>query len=881
MNTLELMSHLRSLDIKLSVNGERLECDAPSGALTQTLKLEIAERKLEILKFLKNLSTSSTQQPILPVSRKENLPLSFAQQRLWNLDQLEPGSSVYNLPVAFRLTGLLNLAALEKSLNAIVERHEILRTIFKAVEGQPFQVISPEIPSILSVVDLRDLSQSQLEIHAKQLITKEALQPFDLAQGPLWRVKLLRLAEEEHVLLLVMHHIISDGWSFKVFFRELTAFYEAFCADKPSSLSNLPIQYADFAHWQQQWLSGEVLASELEYWQQQLGGNLEALQLPIDKARASLKTYQGARQFLVVNQKLTEALKLLSRQQGVSLFMTLTAAFKTLLHRYTGQEDIILCSPVACRDRLETEELIGYFNNIVLLRTDLSGDPSFPELLTRVRKVASGAYDHQDVPFQKVVELPNLVSTPLSRAMLVLQNTSTEPPELQGITVSSFDVGNGTANFDLSVSFEEQGGELRGVLDYKTDLFNTSTIEQIVRNFQALLETIVVNPEQKLSELPIFRESSTGQSFDESGYLNGSHSDSKESGEAFVAPRNQLEIQLSEIWEKVLGKKPIGIRDNFFELGGHSLLALRLVGEINKSLGKNLPMSTLFQLGTIEEISRILSQKESLVLSPSLAIIQSGGNKPPLFFLHVLGEGLQHCRPLVSHLDPEQPIYGLSLGLMDEISKKQIKDAAGYYIKELQKIQPEGPYFLAGIQCGGRVAYKIAEQLHAKGQKVALMAMLGTMTDHNSLKKLSFFGKVSAHWNHFSRRGYPYLLEKVNMAINRVKNNLMQLYCKFYQKLGLPLPQICQDYLYRDKQSKGNSQWVFMPTKTYQGRVTLFRWLDDIEFYESDLGWSQMSPGGLEIHDVPGKTLSMLQEPHVQVLAEKFQSCLDQAQAQS
>ncbi|NEO98308.1 MAG: hypothetical protein F6K58_06435 [Symploca sp. SIO2E9] len=879
MNTLELMSHLRSLDVKLSVNGERLECDAPSGALTKTLKLEIAQRKPEILKFLKNVSTCSAQEPILPVSREEALPLSFAQQRLWNLDQLEPGSSVYNLPVAFRLKGLLNLAALEKSLSDIVQRHEILRTTFKAVDGQNFQVISPDIPSIVSVIDLRDIPQSEREVHAQQLITQEALQPFDLAQGPLLRVKLLRLAEEEHVFLLVMHHIISDGWSFKVFFRELTAFYNAFCADKPSSLSNLPIQYADFAHWQQQWLPGEVLESQLEYWQQQLEGNLEALQLPIDRSRASAQTYRGARQSLVINQNLTEALKFLSRHHGVSLFMTLTAAFKALLHRYTGQKDMIICSPVACRGRIETEELIGYFNNIILMRTDLSGDPSFRELLTRVQKVASGAYDNQDVPFQKIAELPNLISTPLSRAMLVLQNTPTQPLELHGISVSSFDVGNGTANFDLSLSMEEQRGELRAVLDYKTDLFNTSTIEQIIRNFQTLLESIVTNPEQQLSDLPLLTETNSGQLFDKNGYPNYSQVNGKESEETFVSPSNELELQLTRIWEKVLGKKPIGIRDNFFELGGHSLLALRLVGEIEKSLGKNLPMSTLFQLGTIEEISRILSQKESSALNPSLAIIQPGGKKPPLFFFHVLGEGLQFCRPLASHLDPEQPIYGLSVGLMDEVSQHQINNVTDYYMKELSNIQPEGPYFLAGIQCGGRVAYKIAEQLRAQGQKVSLMAMLGTMTDHNSLKKMSFFEKVSAHWNHFSRSGYPYLLERRNMVIHRLTNRFMQLYCKFYEKLGLPLPQTCQDFLYRRKKAKGNEKWVFMPTKVYQGHVTLFRWLDDIDFYEPDLGWSKMAPGGLELHDVPGKTLSMLQEPNVQVLAEKFQACLNQAQA--
>jgi thioesterase domain-containing protein/acyl carrier protein len=343
-----------------------------------------------------------------------------------------------------------------------------------------------------------------------------------------------------------------------------------------------------------------------------------------------------------------------------------------------------------------------------------------------------------------------------------------------------------------------------------------------------------------------------------------------------IKPRNDLEVQLTKIWENVLGKKPIGVKDNFFELGGHSLLAVRLLAQIEKAFEKNLPLATLFQAPTVEQLANTLRQKGWSAPCQTLVTIQPGDSKPPLFFIHVLGEGLKFCRPLTSHLDPEQPIYGLAVGIMDEVSLNKVDDVVGHYIKEMRSIQPEGPYLLAGIYCGGRVAYEMALQLHTQGQKVALLALVDTLKDGEAIKIIPVKERVLAHWKNLLRLGPAYLLNK--RRLGEVKNRLMSIYCEFYERLGLPSPQACQSFTYRKKKEEGNMEWVFAPKEVYPDRVTLFRAIENMGFIDHDLGWSELAPGGLEIHDVPGDTFSMLEEPHIQVLAKKLRDCIDRVQ---
>ncbi|MEH2230338.1 MAG: non-ribosomal peptide synthase/polyketide synthase [Nostoc sp.] len=472
-----------------------------------------------------------TAPPILPRAKNAELPLSYAQQRLWFLDQLNPNSGFYNLLIALRLVGTLNVATLEQSLIEILHRHEALRTNFAIVDGKPSQVIQTQTNWTVSVVDLQHLPTlalsistsldgtevvgaasasaevSEQKIASQQLAQQQALLPFELATQPLVRATLVVLSETEHLLLVCMHHIVSDGWSMGVFVQELAALYNAYSQGQPTPLEPLPIQYADFALWQRQWFQGDVLQSQLSYWQKQLNDAPALLSLPTDRPRPSVQTFAGAYQYFVLSEELTTKLTQLSQQQGCTLFMTLLAAYDTLLHRYTGQSDILVGTPIANRNRGEIEGLIGFFVNTLVMRTDLSGNPSFSELLTRVREMALGAYAHQDLPFEMLVEAlqpeRNLSHTPLFQVMFVLQNVPMSEIELTGLTVNPLLVESATAKFDLTLAMENTAAGLTGVLEYNTDLFDSKTIERMAGHFVTLLEGIVANPQQPISQLPL------------------------------------------------------------------------------------------------------------------------------------------------------------------------------------------------------------------------------------------------------------------------------------------------------------------------------------------------------------------------------------------
>ncbi|HEX2250800.1 MAG TPA: condensation domain-containing protein, partial [Gemmatimonadales bacterium] len=449
--------------------------------------------------------------------------LSFAQQRLWFLDQIEPANPAYNIHVALRLTGALSVPILEQSLSEILRRHEALRTTFRTVDGQPVQIIASAKPLRLPVVDLSGLRTPDRETEVQRLAAEEAGSPFHLARGPLFRTMLLRLDAEEHVLLLTMHHIVSDGWSTEVLYRELGTLYEAFSAAPGaraaggSPLPELPIQYADYAVWQRDWLQGEVLETQLAYWKEQLGDSPPMLALPTDRPRPTLQTYRGARHEMVISRRATEGLKALSQREGAPLFTTLLAAFQTLLSRYTGQDDLLVGTPIANRTRVETERLIGFFANTLALRTDLSGDPTFLELLGRVREVALGAYAHQDLPFEKVVEelqpKRDLSHMPLFQVMFAFQNVlgahgvgGSSLKLAPGLTACPLQVDSGVAKFDLTLYLSETEQGLKGSWQYNIDLFEAATIERMAEHFQALLDGIVANPERSLSKLPLLSD---------------------------------------------------------------------------------------------------------------------------------------------------------------------------------------------------------------------------------------------------------------------------------------------------------------------------------------------------------------------------------------
>jgi amino acid adenylation domain-containing protein len=448
--------------------------------------------------------------PVVPLPRAQYSPVSYAQQRLWLLDRLEPGNVAYNLPGAVRMTGELDVAALERTISEIIRRHEVLRTTFTSVDGEPVQVIGEPTPVALRVIDLQDLLEDERETEAHRLAAEEALRPFDLSRGPLLRTTLLTLSAQEHVVLLTMHHIVSDGWSMGVLIREVALLYEAYARGAESPLAELPVQYADFAGWQRGWLQGEVLERQLSYWRSQLKGAPAVLELPIDRPRPPVQTFRGALEWFSLSTELTQKLNRLSREQAVTPFMTLLAAFQTLLHRYSLQEDIVVSTGIANRANAALESLIGFFVNTLVLRSDLSGSPTFRELLKRVREVTLEAYAHQDLPFEVLVEAlqperdPSY--SPLFQVMFVLQNAPQEELELPSLRLSPFIAERTTAKFDLTLFMIEDEERFTGYFEYNLDLFDTETIVQMTHHFQNLLEGIVEDADRQLKDILLTRE---------------------------------------------------------------------------------------------------------------------------------------------------------------------------------------------------------------------------------------------------------------------------------------------------------------------------------------------------------------------------------------
>ncbi len=450
---------------------------------------------------------TGTPPPLVPTRRSADLPLSFAQERLWFLDQLEPGGTAYNVVGASALSGALNAAVLAVALCEIVRRHEALRTTFHAVEGQPRQRVVPPAPVPLPVVDLTALPSADRRAESQRLLAGEANRLFDLARGPLLRATLLRLEPDEHVLLLGLHHIVSDGWSVGVLTRELAAFYAAAASGRPSPLPELPVQYGDYAVWQRQWLQGEVVERQLAWWRQALAGAPMSLDLPTDRPRPAAPTNAGGQIAVDLPSDLSKALGSLGRQHGTTLFMTLLAGWAALLSRYASAEDVLVGSPVANRTRVEVEGLIGFFVNTLVLRSDLSSDPTFAELLRRVRRATLGAYDHQDLPFERLVEElqpeRRLSFSPLFQVLFALQNTPGSAVELPGLALTPLELPGGGAKFDLSLLLHEEETGTAGVLRYAAELFDGTTALRLLAQWRELLGGAAADPERRLSKLPL------------------------------------------------------------------------------------------------------------------------------------------------------------------------------------------------------------------------------------------------------------------------------------------------------------------------------------------------------------------------------------------
>ncbi|MFQ5631477.1 MAG: condensation domain-containing protein, partial [bacterium] len=472
------------------------------------------KRALLMQRLMKKAAERPHTQGIPKRTSSGPLPLSFSQERLWFLEELQPDSPAFLIPLAIRMDGRLDKPALERSLQEIQRRHETLRTVFKKVDGRPVQTIIDAPETALRHIDLGDLPEAEKEAEALRLADEEAQRPFDLAKGPYFRSTLLRLREQSHVLLITFHHAVADGWSMDIFVREFARLYEGFCNGTLVTLPALPIQYGDFALWQRQWLQGETLVKQLFYWKEQLDSAPPLLELPTDHPRPAAQSYRGAYETLKIPPAVTGQLKTLSRECEATLFMALLVAFKTLLFRYSGIEKIVVGTPTAGRTRTEIEGLIGFFVNNLVLCSDVRGDTTFRELLERVREVTLGAFAHQDIPFEKLVEelqpARDMSYSPLFQVMFILQ-TPSQKLALPELALSALPVHSETAKYDLTLTMVDTAEGLEGGFEYNTDLFDASTIQRMVQHFQTLLEGIVADPDQRIADLQLLPEAEKKQ----------------------------------------------------------------------------------------------------------------------------------------------------------------------------------------------------------------------------------------------------------------------------------------------------------------------------------------------------------------------------------
>ncbi|MGD0014185.1 MAG: amino acid adenylation domain-containing protein, partial [Bryobacteraceae bacterium] len=814
-----------------------------------------------------------------PFDRTETRPLSFAQERLWFLEQFHRGTSAYNICRCVRLRGHLNRAALAEALRRVVERHHVLRTTFREEEGIPSQVVAPQAACPLEETDL---SRKPGDWH--NLLRRDARKPFDLARDPMLRALLLRASEEEHILLITVHHIAVDGWSLGILFGELGELYNSFVEGREPHLPSLPMQYADFAAWQRGSLQGEELARQLAYWKRRLAA-APVLELPLDHERPPVQTFRGGLERAQLGQKLTAALRELSQEEQATLFMTLLAGFSALLHQYTGQEDIVVGTPVANRTRVETEKLIGFFVNTLVLRVHARAETTFRGLLGSVREAALDAYEHQEAPFERLVEVlsrgRSLNRTPLFQVLFSFQNTPPEELALGDLEAQWMEIEIGTAKFDLTVSMRDRGDDLEVEAEYNADLFEPETIRGLLEHYKTLLGIAAANPDQPMAALP--ERARIGPATAAKPRVAPSSRPPQVEQGAGQEQRDMMEARLMRLWEDLLGIRPDSLRDDFFDLGGHSLLAVRLLARIQKEFGRKITLAEFFQQPTLAGLAAAL-RSGSAGSQPRVVVIQQGSSRPPFFCV----DPRPMYRRLAGLLGSDQPFLGSCLPSPDKLPVPcTLEDLAAPCVEVIREAQPEGPYYLGGWSVGAALAYEVAQQLRARGHKVGLLVLFDGVNPA-FLQEMStpvartwrFAQELRFHLTSLlaggPRSAPAYITERCTSLHMSARMRIWSGWYRLRLAIGrkpesrsLDMEQVLH-YCYRH----------YNP-QPYPGRVILFcrKARPTGRFQDPQFGWGSLLTGKFEVFEVPGTHAGIFHEPNVRIMAAKLREVMLDAQA--
>ncbi len=835
MTARALLRRLDELGVELSVRSGRVQARAPEGVLTSDLRDEIASRKDELLEIL-----SRDNELVSPIPRTESdarAKLSPGQERIWRLARRDPQAMTYHLSEAFRVVGPLDTSALDAALLELARRHENLRT--EVVDDAVTTLRA--LPAECAQWDRLDVSEAEAPLDAATASVRELSRtPFDLTDGPLARFHLVRLSDTDHVISITMHHMISDGWSFEVVYDELAALYAAARTGLPSSLPPVPIRWVDVAMWLSEWTDGPAAEVAREYWREVLAPPLEALALPRSASRG--RGYEGEQTRVRLSLETRDAVDRLSAVANASPFMVWLAAYAWLLRERTGQDDILICVPAACRERHELQGVVGYLNNVVVLRVATGSAPTFVELVHAVREASLGAFRHQDLPFQEVAEFPHLARVPLTRAMFAYQGEPARTLELDGLETTRLPVENGTANFDIALYVGRSTEGLDASLSFKSDALSGDAAERFLDRLSLLVIEAAQDPTRRTTELADKGDAPVAIPASTSGHMTPTF--------------DSLEVRLTLIWERVLGTWPIHLDDDFFALGGHSLLAVRLLDEIERELGRELPLATFFEVTTVRSLARALQDDGWVPPTGPLVEMQASGSGRPMFVVHSFEGHTFFYNELAQSMGPEHPVYGLQAPGLDGSARpmQRVDRIAQAHLREIRRVQPEGPYTIAAMCFGVAVALDLAVRLHEIGEKTHIVFLDSVFDGRQALVSLQHVDLAEHRLSQLLRRGKRVLREQWEQARDLLNSD--------------------RDHRMRSALARA---WHRYDPRPFDGTITLIRSEDKADNRDKD--WQPeslriLTGATVDTHLVSGDHLALLREPNVQSVSGVVKSLM-------
>lgn len=831
-------------------------------------------------KRTQNLPSPATDMEETTKNHQEEIqaiPASFAQERFWTLSEVDPANPAFHMPVRLRLTGKLSVPLLERSFRVLIDRHEILRTTFSEIDGTLMQVIHSASPFSLQQISLDAVSKHDREATAASSIKELLEEPFNLSTLPLFRAALYRLAPEEHILVLSIHHSIADAWSIQVFQRELWTAYEGFRQSNEFSFEPLTLQYGDFSIWQREGVESEATQEHLSFWLKSLSGELPVLNFPTDCAPAQQDAPKSSLETLLLPDELSKALKQFAQANDTTLYVVTLASFALMLSQGANARDLIIGSPVVNR-RVETEPLMGPFAGPVALRLGLNGDPTLREFVLAARNTTVEALGHTELPFELLLDKlqvrPVAGRSPLFQFYFFCQTAFLQARELQDLTIAPMPTTSIGTPFEIQLAIIERKEGVRAELEYNANLFHSATMKEWLQYYQSILTALIGNPDSRVSKLPAppHRAKDTVAAFshiaEQSSLQKGPEASLAETSSFANEP---LTSELKQMWQAALGNDKIGLHDNFFALGGRSLVAARLIAKINKQYSLKLGLATFFNCPTIAELAALIHGQLTPQEPSSIVAVQPEGTSAPLFMVHGVGGNVLNFYDLAKSLGFNQPVYGVEAQALQSSAPPltSLEELAAYYVKEVRKIQPEGPYHFLGYSYGGFVAFEMARQLQMANQKVELVGMLDTPVwrhpvheEHHTFRKA--VRQIMAVWTPFFHRLRPCTPMEI---FDGIKSTILRTFYTFATANGMVIPPRLRSVYHINSFAAVN----YVP-KTYDGIVTMFR--ASREKGPRDLGWGKYSTQPVRVFEIPGAHLQVLSNENLPRVVKSLRQCL-------